>query len=45
MRSVAHVHTILEAPTQVEREIVEQIQAGRIRRLIIPRVEAKIGVD
>jgi hypothetical protein len=36
LASVAHVHTILEAPTQVEREIVEQIQAGRIRRLIIP---------
>ncbi|KAJ5178076.1 uncharacterized protein N7500_000775 [Penicillium coprophilum] len=36
LASVAHVHTILEAPTQVEREIVEQIQTGRIRRLIIP---------
>ncbi|KAJ5782798.1 hypothetical protein N7457_004572 [Penicillium paradoxum] len=36
LASVAHVHTLLEAPTQVEREIVEQIQAGRIRRLIIP---------
>ncbi|KAJ5558467.1 hypothetical protein N7535_008680 [Penicillium sp. DV-2018c] len=34
--SVAHVHTLLDAPTQVEREIVEQIKAGRIRRLIIP---------
>lgn len=36
LASVAHVHTLLDAPTQVEREIVEQIQAGRIRRLIIP---------
>lgn len=36
LASVAHVHTLLEAPTQVEREIVEQIQTGRIRRLIIP---------
>lgn len=36
LASVAHVHTLLEAPTQVEREIVEHIQAGRIRRLIIP---------
>lgn len=36
LASVAHIHTLLEAPTQVEREIVEQIQTGRIRRLIIP---------
>lgn len=36
LASVAHVHTLLEAPTQVEREIVAQIQTGRIRRLIIP---------
>ncbi|KAJ5479385.1 hypothetical protein N7530_004894 [Penicillium desertorum] len=36
LASVAHVHTLLEAPTLVEREIVDQIQTGRIRRLIIP---------
>ncbi|KAL4919531.1 serine-threonine protein kinase 19-domain-containing protein [Aspergillus aurantiobrunneus] len=34
--SVAHVHTILDAPTQVEREIMELATAGRIRRLIVP---------
>ncbi|KAJ5338027.1 hypothetical protein N7452_004755 [Penicillium brevicompactum] len=36
LASVAHVHTLLEAPTQVEREIVELVQTGQIRRLIIP---------
>ncbi|KAF7718377.1 Uncharacterized protein PECH_001026 [Penicillium ucsense] len=36
LASVAHIHTLLNAPTQVEREIVELLQAGRIRRLIIP---------
>lgn len=36
LASVAHVHTLLNAPTQVEREIVELVQAGRVRRLIIP---------
>ncbi|KAL1998165.1 hypothetical protein VTN02DRAFT_6740 [Thermoascus thermophilus] len=34
--SVAHVHTLLNAPTQVEREIVELVNAGRLRRLIVP---------
>ena len=34
--SVAHVHTILDAPTQVEREIMELATAGKIRRLIVP---------
>jgi hypothetical protein len=36
LASVAHIHTLLEAPTQVEREIVELVQSGQIRRLIIP---------
>jgi hypothetical protein len=36
LASVAHVHTLLDAPTQVEREIVELVQAGQVRRLIIP---------
>ncbi|KAL2820567.1 serine-threonine protein kinase 19-domain-containing protein [Aspergillus cavernicola] len=34
--SVAHVHTLLDAPTKVEREIMELATAGRIRRLIVP---------
>lgn len=36
LASVAHVHTLLNAPTQVEREIVELLQTGRVRRLIVP---------
>ena len=36
LASVAHVHTLLDAPTQVEREIVELVQTGQVRRLIIP---------
>lgn len=34
--SVAHVHVLLDAPTKVEREIVELVQDGRVRRLLIP---------
>ncbi|KAL4925449.1 Stk19 family serine/threonine-protein kinase [Aspergillus undulatus] len=34
--SVAHVHTILDAPTKVEREIMQLATAGKIRRLIVP---------
>lgn len=34
--SVAHIHTVLQAPTQVEREIVALVQSGHLRRLIIP---------
>lgn len=34
--SVAHVHTVLQAPTQVEREVVSLVQSGRLRRLIVP---------
>ena len=36
LASVAHVHTLLNSPTQVEREIVHLVQSGRVRRLIIP---------
>jgi len=36
LASVAHEHTLLNAPTQVEREIVELIRSGRVRRLIVP---------
>lgn len=36
LASVAHVHMLLDAPTQVEREIVDLVQTGRVRRLIIP---------
>ncbi|KAJ9200571.1 hypothetical protein DTO164E3_2904 [Paecilomyces variotii] len=34
--SVAHVHTLLHAPTRVEKEIVDLVNAGRVRRLIVP---------
>ena len=36
LASVAHIHMLLDAPTQVEREIVESVQTGQVRRLIIP---------
>lgn len=36
LASVAHVHTLIDAPTTVEKEILELVNAGRIRRLIIP---------
>jgi hypothetical protein len=34
--SVAHVHTLLDAPTKVEREVMELARDGKIRRLIVP---------
>ncbi|KKK23090.1 hypothetical protein P175DRAFT_0513703 [Aspergillus ochraceoroseus IBT 24754] len=34
--SVAHVHTLIDAPTKVEREIMALVFSGRIRRLIVP---------
>ncbi|KAL4878931.1 serine-threonine protein kinase 19-domain-containing protein [Aspergillus karnatakaensis] len=34
--SVAHVHTLLDQPTMVEREVMELATAGKIRRLIVP---------
>lgn len=36
LASVAHVHTLLNAPTKVEKEIVDLINAGSVRRLIVP---------
>ncbi|KAE8378228.1 serine-threonine protein kinase 19-domain-containing protein [Aspergillus bertholletiae] len=36
LASVAHVHTLLDSPTKVERQIMECVNAGRIRRLIVP---------
>lgn len=36
LASVAHVHTVLNAPTKVEKEIMELINAGRVRRLTVP---------
>jgi len=34
--SVAHIHTVLHAPTQIEREIVSLLRAGQLRRLLVP---------
>ena len=34
--SVAHVHTLLDAPTKVEKEIVELANSSRVRRLLVP---------
>lgn len=34
--SVAHLHTVLQAPTQVEREIVSLVRSGQMKRLIVP---------
>ncbi|OGM42862.1 hypothetical protein ABOM_009435 [Aspergillus bombycis] len=36
LASVAHIHTLLDAPTKVEREIMDYVNSGRIRRLIVP---------
>ncbi|KAB8232540.1 Stk19 family serine/threonine-protein kinase [Aspergillus alliaceus] len=36
LASVAHVHALLHAPTKVEREIIDLINSGHIRRLIVP---------
>ncbi|RAQ72193.1 hypothetical protein COH20_009180 [Aspergillus flavus] len=36
LASVAHVHTLLDAPTKVERDIMDFVNSGRIRRLIVP---------
>ncbi|KAE8348371.1 serine-threonine protein kinase 19-domain-containing protein [Aspergillus coremiiformis] len=36
LTSVAHIHTLLDAPTKVEREIMDLINSGRVRRLIVP---------
>ncbi|EEQ91852.1 hypothetical protein RJZ56_000853 [Blastomyces dermatitidis] len=34
--SVAHVHMLLDAPTKVEREIVDLVDSAQVRRLFIP---------
>ena len=34
--SVAHVHTLLDAPTRVEKEVMELVSSGRVRRLVVP---------
>lgn len=34
--SVAHVHTLLDAPTKVEKEIIDLVHSGRVRRLVVP---------
>lgn len=36
LASVAHIHTLLNAPTRAEKEIMELINAGRVRRLTVP---------
>lgn len=36
LASVAHVHTLFKEPTRVEKEIVDLINARRLRRLIVP---------
>lgn len=36
LASVAHVHTLLDAPTRVEKEIVDLVNSGRVRRLLVP---------
>lgn len=36
LASVAHVHMLLDAPTRTEREIVELVSSGRVRRLVVP---------
>lgn len=36
LASVAHVHTLLDAPTKTEREIVELLAAGVVRRVVVP---------
>ncbi|KAK3167909.1 hypothetical protein OEA41_004355 [Lepraria neglecta] len=34
--TVAHVHTLMESPTQTEREIAELTKAGTIRKVVTP---------
>jgi hypothetical protein len=33
--STAHIHTLIDAPTKVEKEIVQLIKAGQLRRLTL----------
>ncbi|KAH0536535.1 hypothetical protein FGG08_006608 [Glutinoglossum americanum] len=34
--TVAHVHALLNAPTMAEREIVELVQGGVVRKIVVP---------
>ncbi|KAE8145222.1 serine-threonine protein kinase 19-domain-containing protein, partial [Aspergillus avenaceus] len=36
LASVAHIHTVLDAPTMVEKDVMRLVMSGLIRRLIIP---------
>ncbi|KAF7596167.1 hypothetical protein BBP40_003066 [Aspergillus hancockii] len=36
LASVAHVHTLLDTPTKVEKEIMDLVNSGRVRRVIVP---------
>ncbi|OXV07001.1 hypothetical protein Egran_05233 [Elaphomyces granulatus] len=36
LASVAHVHMLLQAPTLVEKEIIDVVRSGQVRRLIVP---------
>lgn len=36
LASVAHVHAVLDAPTKVEKEIVELVNDGHVHRLVVP---------
>ncbi|OJJ42987.1 hypothetical protein ASPZODRAFT_104338 [Penicilliopsis zonata CBS 506.65] len=36
LASVAHVHTLLNGPTRVEKEIFELVTSGRVKRLVVP---------
>ena len=36
LTSVAHVHALLDAPTKVEKEIVELVNDGGVHRLVVP---------
>lgn len=36
LASVAHVHTLLDAPTKVEKEIIDLVNSGHVRRLVVP---------
>jgi hypothetical protein len=36
LASVAHIHTLIDAPTKVEKEIMNLVNSGRVRRVIVP---------
>jgi Serine-threonine protein kinase 19 len=41
--TVAHVHALLNAPTTTEREVVELMREGVVRKLVVPGREAGVG--